>query len=54
MRALVAEGVASCEVAERLAYSERTLKNVFHDVRIKPDAHSRSHAAELAVREGII
>lgn len=52
--ALVAEGVPSREIAQRLAYSERTVKNVLHDVLTKLDARSRSHAVALAVREGII
>ncbi len=37
-----------------VASSERTLKDVLHDVRIKLDARSRSPAAAFAVREGIV
>jgi DNA-binding NarL/FixJ family response regulator len=51
---LVAEGIPSREIAQRLAYSERTVKNVLHDVLTKLDARSRSHAVAVAVREGII
>jgi DNA-binding NarL/FixJ family response regulator len=51
---LVAEGVPSREIAQRLAYSERTVKNVLHDVLTKLDARTRSHAVAVAVREGII
>ena len=51
---LVVEGVPSREIAQRLAYSERTVKNVLHDVLTKLDARSRSHAVAVAVREGII
>jgi DNA-binding NarL/FixJ family response regulator len=51
---LVAEGVPSREIAHRLAYSERTVKNVLHDVLTKLHARSRSHAVAMAVREGII
>lgn len=51
---LVADGVTSREIAQRLAYSERTVKNVLHDVLTKLDARSRSHAVAMAVREGII
>lgn len=51
---LVADGVPSREIAHRLAYSERTVKNVLHDVLTKLDARSRSHAVAVAVREGII
>jgi DNA-binding NarL/FixJ family response regulator len=51
---LVAEGIPSREIAQRLAYSERTVKNILHDVLTKLDARSRSHAVAMAVREGII
>jgi DNA-binding NarL/FixJ family response regulator len=51
---LVAEGVPSREIAERLAYSERTIKNTLHDVLTRLNAKTRSHAVALAVREGII
>ena len=51
---LVAEGIPSREIAQRLAYSERTIKNILHDVLTKLDARSRSHAVAMAVREGMI
>jgi DNA-binding NarL/FixJ family response regulator len=52
--ALIAEGHATREVAERLCYSERTVKNVLHDVVTKMGARSRSQAVAHAVREGLI
>ena len=42
------------EVAQELSYSERTVKNVLHDVVTKLNARSRSHAVAFAVREGLI
>jgi DNA-binding NarL/FixJ family response regulator len=51
---LIAEGHPTREVAERLCYSERTVKNVLHDVVTKLNARSRSHAVAHAVREGLI
>jgi DNA-binding NarL/FixJ family response regulator len=51
---LVAEGVPSREIAGRLAYSERTIKNVLHDAVTKLGARSRSHAVAVAVRQRII
>jgi DNA-binding NarL/FixJ family response regulator len=51
---LVADGVTSREIARQLAYSERTIKNVLHDVITKLGARSRSHAVAVAVREHII
>jgi DNA-binding NarL/FixJ family response regulator len=52
--ALIAAGHPTREVAERLSYSERTVKNVLHDVVTKLNARSRSQAVAFAVREGLI
>ncbi len=51
---LVADGHPTREVARRLSYSERTVKNVIHDVVTKFNARSRSQAVAAAVREGLI
>jgi DNA-binding NarL/FixJ family response regulator len=51
---LVAEGCPTREVAERMSYSERTIKNVLHDVVTKMNARTRSQAVAEAVREGLI
>jgi DNA-binding NarL/FixJ family response regulator len=51
---LVAAGCPTREVARQLSYSERTVKNVIHDVATKFNAHSRSQAVAAAVREGLI
>jgi DNA-binding NarL/FixJ family response regulator len=52
--ALIAEGHPTREVAEQLCYSERTVKNVLHDVVTKLNARSRSQAVAHAVRDGLI
>ena len=52
--ALIAAGHPTREVAEELCYSERTVKNVLHDVVTKLNARSRSQAVAFAVREGLI
>lgn len=52
--ALIAEGHPTREVALKLSYSERTVKNVLHDVVTKLNARSRSQAVAFAVREGLI
>ena len=52
--ALIAAGHPTREVAEQLSYSERTVKNVLHDVVTKLNARSRSQAVAFAVREGLI
>jgi DNA-binding NarL/FixJ family response regulator len=52
--ALIAQGHPTREVALELSYSERTVKNVLHDVVTKLNARSRSQAVAHAVREGLI
>jgi len=51
---LIAKGHPTREVALELSYSERTVKNVLHDVVTKLNARSRSQAVAHAVREGLI
>jgi DNA-binding NarL/FixJ family response regulator len=51
---LVAEGLETGEIARRLSYSERTIKNVIHDVTSRLGLRNRSHAVAFAVREGLI
>ncbi len=52
--ALIAEGHPTREVAEQLSYSERTVKNVLHDIVTKLNVRSRSQAVAHAVRDGLI
>ncbi|KGN41273.1 response regulator transcription factor [Knoellia aerolata] len=51
---LVAEGLSTCEIAAELAYSERTVKNVLHDVTTRLQLRNRSHAVAYALRQGLI
>jgi DNA-binding NarL/FixJ family response regulator len=51
---LVADGHQTREVAAELCYSERTIKNVIHDVVIKMNVRTRSQAVAQAVRQGMI
>jgi DNA-binding NarL/FixJ family response regulator len=51
---LLAQGHPTREVADRLCYSERTIKNVIHDAVTKLNARTRSQAVALAVRDGLI
>ena len=51
---LVADGYDTAEIAQHLAYSERTVKNVLHDVTTRLQLRNRSHAVAYAVREGLI
>ncbi len=51
---LVAQGLPTREVAAQLCYSERTIKNVIHDVVTKLNARTRSQAVAHAMRDGLI
>jgi|SRR3954447_14745687 DNA-binding NarL/FixJ family response regulator len=51
---LVADGCDTSEIAHRLAYSERTVKNVLHDVTTRLQLRNRSHAVAYALRQGLI
>ncbi|MFD7084571.1 response regulator transcription factor [Streptomyces sp. NPDC059918] len=51
---LVATGHGTQEIAQKLAYSERTVKNTLHDVTSRFHLRNRSHAVAYAIREGLI
>jgi DNA-binding NarL/FixJ family response regulator len=51
---LIADGHAAREVAAEMCYSERTIKNVLHDVATKLNTRSRAQAIAFAIREGLI
>ena len=51
---LLAEGYDTAAIADTLAYSERTIKNVIHDVTSRLHLRNRSHAVAFAMRTGVI
>jgi DNA-binding NarL/FixJ family response regulator len=51
---LLADGDDTREIAGTLSYSERTVKNVVHDVLMKMNCRNRVHAVALATRQGVI
>jgi DNA-binding NarL/FixJ family response regulator len=51
---LLSEGWDTAEIAGKLAYSERTVKNVIHDITTRLQLRNRSHAVAYAVRQGLI
>lgn len=51
---LVADGLETSEIASKLAYSERTIKKVLHEVMIRHQLRNRSHAVAYALRNGLI
>jgi len=51
---LLSEGCDTAEIADKLAYSERTVKGVIHDVTTRLQLKNRSHAVAYAMRQGLI
>jgi DNA-binding NarL/FixJ family response regulator len=51
---LLADGDSTREIAHELSYSERTVKNIVHDLRTKLDGRTRAHTVAVAARRGII
>jgi len=51
---LVAEGYDTADIATKLAYSERTIKNIIHGLTNRLGLRNRTHAVAFAVRAGII
>jgi DNA-binding NarL/FixJ family response regulator len=51
---LLASGGDTREVAVELAYSERTVKNIVHDLLLKLNCRTRAHAVAVASRRGLI
>ena len=50
---LLADGFDTQDIAKELCYSERTVKNVVHDVTSRLQLRNRSHAVAYALREGL-
>ena len=42
------------QVGQRLFYSERTVKNIIHDVTSRLDLRNRTHAVAYAIKQGLI
>ncbi|RFS83450.1 DNA-binding response regulator [Actinomadura spongiicola] len=51
---LIADGLDTSEIAGKLAYSERTVKNVLHGLMTRFQLRNRAHAVAYALREGYI
>jgi DNA-binding NarL/FixJ family response regulator len=51
---LIADGLSTREVALKLAYSERTIKNVLQDLTTRLQLRNRTQAVAYAVRNGWI
>ena len=51
---LLAEGQDTRGIASELSYSERTVKNIVHDVLVKTNCRTRAQAVAEATRRGFI
>lgn len=51
---LIAEGWDTNDIAEKLCYSERTVKNVIYALTSRLNLRNRAHAVAYALRTGII
>nr|WP_242334834.1 LuxR C-terminal-related transcriptional regulator [Streptomyces formicae] len=54
MLRLVSEGLGTAEIARKTAYSERTVKNVLHEIITRLQLRNRAHAVGYALRNGLI
>jgi DNA-binding NarL/FixJ family response regulator len=54
MLRLIAEGLDTSEIATRMSYSERTVKNVLHEVTTRLQLRNRAHAVGYVMRHGLI
>ncbi|MFG2138343.1 response regulator transcription factor [Streptomyces sp. NPDC048650] len=51
---LVADGMGTGEIATKLSYSERTVKNILQGLTTRMELRNRAHAVAYALREGYI
>jgi DNA-binding NarL/FixJ family response regulator len=51
---LIADGFDTREIASKLSYSERTVKNVLHGITTRLRLRNRAHAVAYALRNGLI
>jgi len=51
---LVAEGFDTREIADKLSYSERTIKSVLHGLMLRQHLRNRAHAVAYAARQGYL
>jgi DNA-binding NarL/FixJ family response regulator len=56
LKKLLAEGLATSEIADELNYSERTVKNIVHAVltRFNLRNRNRNHAVAHGLRDGVL
>ncbi|WP_329213168.1 response regulator transcription factor [Streptomyces sp. NBC_01485] len=51
---MIAEGLETTEIAQKLNYSERTIKNALHAMLSRLGLRNRAHAVAYALRAGLL
>ncbi|GAB2684087.1 LuxR C-terminal-related transcriptional regulator [Saccharopolyspora gloriosae] len=51
---LISEGFDTGEIAVKMSYSERTVKNILHEVTTRLQLRNRAHAVGHVMRQGLI
>ncbi|MGW4995562.1 helix-turn-helix transcriptional regulator [Streptomyces mirabilis] len=51
---MLADGLDTAEIAQKLSYSERTIKNIIHGIFQRAGLRNRAHAVAHAARVGIL
>jgi DNA-binding NarL/FixJ family response regulator len=51
---LLAEGMGTLDIARRLSYSERTVRNILHGLLTRMKLRNRAHAVAYALRNGVM
>ncbi|MGH3624882.1 MAG: LuxR C-terminal-related transcriptional regulator [Sciscionella sp.] len=54
MLRLISEGFDTSDIAQQTSYSERTVKNVLHEITTRLQLRNRAHAVGYAMRQGLI
>ena len=54
MLRLLSAGDNTRQIAEQLSYSEKTVKNIVHDVLVRMGCKNRAQAVAVATRKGLI
>ena len=54
MLRLLSKGESTRQIAEDLCYSEKTVKNIVHDVLVRMNCRNRAQAVALATERGLI
>lgn len=51
---LLSQGLDTAEIAAKMAYSERTVKNIVHGLLSRLELRNRAHAVAYAMRAGVL